>query len=154
MLFTLLDGPVPPGAAVLDTLQDTLAVQDVHHRHDGRVRDRAVVPEPLPDLAHHARALGGPHHVHDGHLKFTELAHLAAPPFVHVSTEDALSGVLQPVQGRKAAPRYWFVRPGRRTSTALGYRCRVLRPPADGGGCAAAPGVKSISPGRGGCRAR
>src|SRR5438067_11566083 len=121
MLFTLLDGPVPPGATVLDALQNALAIQNVHHRHDGRVRDRAVVPQPLPDLAHHARALGGPHHVHDGHLKFTELAHLAAPPFTHVSTEHALSGLPQLVQGRKAAPRYWFVRPGRRTSTPVGY---------------------------------
>src|SRR5215472_16713776 len=130
MLFTLLDGPVPPGAAVLDTLQDTLAVQDVHHRHDGRVRDRAVVPEPLPDLAHHARALGGPHHVHDGHLKFTELAHLAAPPFVHVSTEDALSGVSQPVQGRKAAPWVLVCSPRSRNFHRPGYKCRVVRPPA------------------------
>src|SRR5690348_2046739 len=156
MLFTLLDRPVPPGAAVLDTLQNALAIQNVHHRHDGRVRDRAVVPQPLPDLAHHARALGGPHHIHDGHLKFTELAHLAAPPFTHVSTEHALSGVPQLVQGRKAAPRYWFVRPGRRTSTALGYnRCglgykplwaRLPCPPAARGprACGAgAPGVRS-----------
>src|SRR5689334_2643857 len=104
MLFTLLDRPVPPGAAVLDTLQNALAIQNVHHRHDGRVRDRAVVPQPLPDLAHHARVLGGPHHVHDGHLKFTELAHLAAPPLIHVSTEDALSGVPNGCGGGKRPP--------------------------------------------------
>src|SRR5690242_2150161 len=122
MLFALLDGPVPPGAAVLDTLQYALAIQDVHYRHDGRVRDRAVVPQPLPYLAHHARALGGPHHVHDGHLKFTELAHLAAPPCTHVSTEHALSGVPQLVQGRKAAPWYSVCSPRPQNFHRAGYQ--------------------------------
>src|SRR5258708_22186539 len=104
MLFALLNRPVPPGTAMLDPLKHAVAVQDVHHRHDGRVSDGAVVPQPFPDLAHHARALGGPHHIHDGHLKFTELAHLPPPPCIHVSTECSLSGVPEPGRGEESHP--------------------------------------------------
>src|SRR5258708_38747546 len=135
MLFALLNRPVPPGTAMLDPLKHALAVQDVHHRHDGRVSDGAVVPQPFPDLAHHARALGGPHHIHDGHLKFTELAHLPPPPCIHVSTECRLSGVPEPGAGGGNPPPWdGFVAPRRRTPPAAAGPTPLARTPPGGVG--------------------
>src|SRR5579859_3247185 len=148
MLLSLLNRPVPPSPAVLDPLEHALAVEDVHHGHDGRICDRAVIPQPLPYLTHHARALGGPHHVHDGHLKLTELAHLAAPPCIHVSTECGLPAVPRLARRRKADPGVGLFAPPRNfsrhgtpgaTHALAGTLGRCARPGRGGGRRDAAP---------------
>src|SRR5262249_22238825 len=68
-----------------------LAVQDVHHGHDRRVRDGPGILHPFPDLPHDVGAIPSPHDLHDRHLEVTELAQCPPPPVIHVNTGTAAS---------------------------------------------------------------
>src|SRR5437773_9838636 len=71
-------GPRPSGPL---PLQETLAVQRVHHRHHGGVGNRSAPGQAVEDLTHRRRLVPTPHHVHDRSFQITEPAHPSTPRY-------------------------------------------------------------------------
>ena len=68
-------GLVAPGPAVPLPPQPPLAVQVLHDRHHGGVRQRPVVMQSVDHLAHQHRPLPLPQTVHDHGFQLTETSH-------------------------------------------------------------------------------
>jgi len=71
---------IQPCPAFLGTGQESLAVQVVHHRHYGRIRQRTGGRQRLQHLPHGGGLTAPPHQVHDDRFQIAEAVHNPPSP--------------------------------------------------------------------------